>query len=110
MKMIRSIVRSELVYDVMNALMEAQFYSMTKFSVFGRGKQRGMKVGSVSYDEIPKEMIMMVVDDKDVNSVIAVVTKAARTGDSGHPGDGKIFVTPVDSEITISNGAIKTSK
>ena len=107
--MIRAIVRSELVYDVMNALMEAQFYSMTKFSVFGRGKQRGMKVGSVTYDEIPKEMIMMVVDDKDVSSVIHVVSKAAKTGDSGHPGDGKIFVTPVDAEVTISTGLKKES-
>lgn len=104
MQMIRAIVRSERVYKVMDALMDAQFYSMTKFSVFGRGQQRGMKVGDVTYDEIPKEMIMMVVDEVDLEPAIKVISSSARTSEKGQAGDGKIFVTPVSEEITISSG------
>jgi nitrogen regulatory protein PII 1 len=29
--------------------------------VSGRGKQRGIKIGDITYDEIPKELLMMVV-------------------------------------------------
>ena len=65
MIMIRSIVRPEKVDNVLAALMEAGFPGVTKMSVVGRGKQRGIKIGEITYDEIPKEMLLTVVRDND---------------------------------------------
>lgn len=104
MIMIRSIVRPEKVDAILNALLEAGFPAATKLSVFGRGKQRGLKVGDVFYDELPKEMLMIVVNDEDKDFVISTIVNAARTGESGAFGDGKIFVTPVEESYTISSG------
>ena len=87
-------VRPEKVDDVLAALMDAGFPAVTKMDVYGRGKQRGMKVGEVTYDEIPKEMILTVVKDADKDFVVKIVMQAARTGDKGAYGDGKIFVSP----------------
>ena len=72
------------------------FPAVTRMSVSGRGKQRGIKIGDVTYDEIPKELLMMVVPDADKDLVIKTVMDAARTGDKGAFGDGKIFVSPVE--------------
>ena len=105
MIMIRAIVRPEKAHAVMSALMDAGFPAVTKLDVFGRGKQRGMKIGEVTYDELPKEMLMVVVPDRDEKPVVDVVMKTARTGDKGAFGDGKIFVTPVTASYTISTGA-----
>jgi nitrogen regulatory protein PII 1 len=104
MIMIRSIVRPEKVDNVLASLMDAGFPAVTRFPVVGRGKQRGIKIGQITYDEIPKEMLMMVVKDSDKDYVLETVIKAARTGDKGAFGDGKIFITPVLEVYTISSG------
>lgn len=104
MVMIRSIVRPEKADAVMAALMDAGFPAVTKVPVVGRGKQRGIKIGEVTYDEIPKEMLITVVKDSDKEFVVKTVLTAARTGASGSFGDGKIFVTPVDEVYTVSSG------
>jgi len=109
MVMIRSIVRPEKVDAVLAALMEAGFPAVTKMPVVGRGKQRGIKIGEVTYDEIPKEMLLTVVRDEDKDFVIKTVMKAARTGDKGSFGDGKIFVTPVEEVYTVSSGVKEVS-
>ncbi|MGC8493096.1 MAG: P-II family nitrogen regulator [Syntrophobacteraceae bacterium] len=104
MILIKSIVRPEKVDNVLAALMEAGFPAVTKISVVGRGKQRGIKIGEITYDEIPKELLLTVVKDADRDFVIRTVIRAARTGDRGAYGDGKIFVSPVDEVYTISSG------
>ncbi|MGO9019339.1 MAG: P-II family nitrogen regulator [Syntrophobacteraceae bacterium] len=104
MIMIKSIVRPEKVDNVLAALMEAGFPAVTKVSVVGRGKQRGIKIGEITYDEIPKELLLTVVDDQDKDYVIKTVIEAARTGVKGAYGDGKIFVSPVHEVYTISSG------
>jgi nitrogen regulatory protein PII 1 len=78
-------------------------------SVVGRGKQRGIKIGEITYDEIPKEMLLTVVKDKDKDFAIRTIIKAARTGDKGAFGDGKIFVVPVEEAYTISSGIKETA-
>jgi nitrogen regulatory protein PII 1 len=110
MILIRAIVRPEKVDEVMAALMYAGFPAVTKFDVFGRGKQRGMKVGEVTYDELPKEMLMIVVKNDDKDFVIETIMKSARTGNKGTFGDGKIFVTPVEDVYTISSGVKEESE
>ena len=104
MKMIRAIVRQERVYEVMKALMDAGYPGMTKFGVFGRGKQRGVKIGDVTYDELPKEMLMLVVPDADVPLAVNLICTTARTRPDGAMGDGRIFVTDVVESYTISTG------
>jgi len=109
MKMIRAIIRPEKAQDVLAALMYAGFPAVTKMDVFGRGKQRGMKIGEVTYDELPKEMILTCVDDADKDIVIETITASARSGTQGAFGDGKIFVAPVEEVYTISSGVKETS-
>jgi nitrogen regulatory protein PII 1 len=108
MLMIRSIVRPEKTDQVLAALMEAGFPAVTKVSVVGRGKQRGIKIGEITYDEIPKELLLTVVKNDDKDFVIKTVIKAARTGIKGAFGDGKIFVSPVEEVYTISSGIRET--
>jgi len=108
MLMIRSIIRPEKVDAVLAALMEAGFPAVTKMSVVGRGKQRGIKIGEVVYDEIPKDLLITVVSDKDKDLVIKTITEAARTGKKGSFGDGKIFVSPVEEVYTVSSGLKET--
>ena len=104
MILIRAIVRPEKSDSVLAALLDAGFPAVTKIPVVGRGKQRGIKVGEVTYDEIPKELLILVVPEKDKEFVKRIVMEAARTGEKGAFGDGKIFVSPVDEVYTISSG------
>ncbi len=104
MIMIRAIIRPEKVDDVLAALMYAGFPAVTKMDVYGRGKQRGMKIGEVTYDELPKELIFTVVKESDQAFVVETILKSAKSGTQGAFGDGKIFVSPVDEVYTISSG------
>jgi nitrogen regulatory protein PII 1 len=110
MIMIRAIIRPEKVDAVMEKLMAEGFPSVTKMNVSGRGKQRGVKIGDVTYDEIPKEMLMFVVPDSDRDFVVKSVISAARTGEKGAFGDGKIFVSPVEEVYTVSSGIRENSE
>lgn len=104
MYMIRAIIREEKVSTVLSELLDAGFPQVTKMSVFGRGKQKGIKVGDIYYDELPKEMLLIAVNDEDKDDVIKVIMRNARTGEAGAFGDGKIFVAPVEEVYTISSG------
>jgi nitrogen regulatory protein PII 1 len=87
----------------MSELAAAGFPAVTKMDVYGRGKQKGITVGEVHYDEIPKEMLMIVVRDEDKDDLVKLIIRTAKTG-TGTFGDGRIFVTPVESAYTISSG------
>ncbi|MCU0608208.1 MAG: P-II family nitrogen regulator [Chitinispirillaceae bacterium] len=108
--MIRSIIRPDKTDAVLAALMEAGFPAVTKISVVGRGKQRGIKIGDITYDELPKELLLTVVADRDKDFVVKTVISAARTGDKGSFGDGKIFVSPVLEVYTVSSGVKETTE
>ncbi|AAM04631.1 P-II family nitrogen regulator [Methanosarcina acetivorans] len=101
MKMIKAIIRPEAADDVIDGLEGAGFFSLTKIDVFGRGKQKGITVGIIHYDELPKTVIMLVVEDKSVEEVAKLIKYKAYTGNCG---DGKIFITPVDDAYTIRTG------
>ena len=104
MVMVRAIVRPEKTDAVMSALMDAGFPAVTRVSVVGRGKQRGIKIGEITYDELPKELLITVVKSKDKDYVIKTIMQAARSGSNGSYGDGKIFVSPVEEVYTVSSG------
>ena len=103
MLMVRAIIRPERVGIVLSELLDAGFPAVTKVDVVGRGKQRGVKVGEVHYDEIPKEMLLLIVNDDEKDDVVKVIMKNAKTGEKGAFGDGKIFVSPVEEAYTISS-------
>jgi len=109
MLMIRAVVRREKADDILMGLMEAGYPAVTKVPVFGRGKQRGIKIGEVTYDELPKELLIMVVKDEDKDLVIRTIIENARTGEKGAFGDGKIFVSAVEETYTVSSGVKEVS-
>jgi nitrogen regulatory protein PII 1 len=104
MLLIRAIVRPEKKDDVLAQLSKAGFPAATVVDVVGRGKQKGIRMGGVLYDEIPKILILVVIHDEEKENIIDVILKTARTGEDGTFGDGKIFVTPVEEVYTISRG------
>ena len=104
MLLVRAIIRPEKVSAVLSELLSAGFPAVTKMDVFGRGRQKGVKVGDVYYDEIPKEMLLFVVQDEDKDDVVKVIMRTARTGEKGNFGDGRIFISPVEDAYTISTG------
>lgn len=101
MKMIRAIIRPEKEESVVKALEDSGFVALTKIDVFGRGKQKGIQIGETRYDELPKVMLMLVVNDKDASRIGKTIAKEAYTGNFG---DGKIFVSDVEEAYTIRTG------
>jgi len=100
MLMIRSIVRTEKADAVLAGLLEAGYPAVTRISVYGRGKQRGLKVGSVTYDELPKELLLTVIKEKDKDFVVKTIIEAAKTGDMGAYGEtGKFSFLPYSRPI-----------
>ncbi|VVB70135.1 putative nitrogen regulatory PII-like protein [uncultured archaeon] len=100
MKMIWAVIRPEVVDTVVKALSREGFGAMTRFDVWGRGKQNGVLVSGQSYD-MPKTVLMSVVMDADADEVVRIIEDNARTGSIG---DGRIFVTPVLQAHTIRTG------
>ena len=101
MKMIRAIVRPDKTEIVAEALAQAGMPSLTKMHVFGRGRTKGIRIGDVVYDEFPKTLIMLVIEDEKLDEAISVILESAKTGTMG---DGKVFVTEVEEAYTVSKG------
>jgi Nitrogen regulatory protein PII len=104
MLLIRAIVRPEKKDDVLAELSSAGFNAATMVDVVGRGKQKGIKIGGMVYDEIPKTLILVAIQDADKDKVIGSILETAKTGSGGTFGDGKIFVSPIEEVYTISKG------
>lgn len=102
--MIRAVFRPEREQAVLRSLEQAGFYAMTKLPVLGRGQQRGIQVGKVSYDELAKIMFLLVVEDSEAQKAIAAIEEGGYTG---RPGDGKIFVQEVSRVLTVRSGEEK---
>ena len=102
MLLVRAIIRPEKTGVVLSELLAAGFPAVTKMDVYGRGKQKGITVGEIHYDEIPKEMLLIVVNDEEKDDVVKTIMRNARTGTAGAYGDGRIFISPVEEAYTIS--------
>ena len=98
MKMVRAIIRPEKVENVVDALDESGFVALTKMEVIGRGKQKGIHLENIYYDEIPKTMLILVTEDDQTNKIVEIITESSITGNFG---DGKIFISPVDEAYTV---------
>ena len=102
MKRVIAIVRPEKLESVKDALFEANVSGMTISQVSGCGNQHGWKEyfrgTEVMLNMVPKVKFEIVLDDADVERIIEVICKTAKTG---NVGDGKIFVSPVDEIVRI---------
>ena len=56
MQMVRAIIRPEMAEKTVDKLDEAGYVALTKLDVIGRGKQKGIQLENIYYDEIPKTM------------------------------------------------------
>ena len=101
MKMIKAVIRPERESEVVSGLEKGGFYSLTKWDVLGRGRQKGVQVGKTTYDELSKLLLMVVVEDGDLKKAVETIETHARTGNFG---DGKIFVSDIKETYTIRTG------
>lgn len=101
MKMIVAILRPDRLKEVEDRLKESGFPSLTEFSVRGRGRQKGITIGDMHYEKLPKSCLLVVAKDDEAKTVTGIVTEAGRTG---HIGDGKIFVLDIEEAIRIRTG------
>ncbi len=101
MKMLRAIIRPEREAEVIGRLETEGFYALTKTPVTGRGQQGGIQVGMVSYDQLAKLMLILVVEDQECARAVRAIEESAQTG---HPGDGKVFIQEVREAYTVRTG------
>jgi len=105
MKKIEAIIKEEKLDAVRTALEEKGFIGLTVSEVSGRGSQKGIslqwRAGEYRVDFLPKIKLEAVVDDKDCDTVVAIICRVAR---SGNVGDGKIFVLPVENAVRVRTG------
>ena len=101
MKLITAVIRPEKEAEVIQGLEQAGLPALTKWDVLGRGRQKGIQVGAAIYGELSKLCLMLVVQDGDAAKAIEAILKTAKTG---HPGDGRIFVSEVKEAYTIRTG------
>ncbi len=102
MKKIEAIIKPFRLNEVKQALNDMGMQGMTVCEVKGYGRQKGhteiYRGSEYNVDFLPKIRIDLVVPDSLVDSVVAAISKAARTGKIG---DGKIFIFPVEDAIRI---------
>ena len=105
MKKIEAIIRPFKLEDVKVALANAGIVGMTVSEVRGFGRQKGQveryRGSEFTVEFLQKLKLEIVVDDDKVDTVVSAVQDAARTGEIG---DGKIFVSTIDSVIRIRTG------
>ena len=98
MKMIRAILRPDKVEEVVDTLSDAGHVALTKMDVIGRGKQKGIQLDNIYYDELPKVMLLLVIPSEKIDEVVEIINETAFTGNFG---DGKIFISPVEEAYTV---------
>jgi nitrogen regulatory protein P-II 1 len=108
MKLVVAIIRPEKLEDVQRALAERDVYLMTVTDVRGCGRQRGFtevyRGTEVQIRLVPKVKLEIAVNEAFVEATVEAVVHAARTGDTGNIGDGKIFVLDLDDCVRIRTG------
>jgi nitrogen regulatory protein PII len=106
-KKIEAIIKPFKLDDVREALSEIGVMGMTATEVKGFGRQKGhtelYRGAEYVVDFLPKIRIEIVISEDQVQPCIDAITEAARTGKIG---DGKIFVTPVETVVRIRTGEL----
>ncbi len=105
MKLVTAIIKPFTLDDVKTALEQLGVLGMTVSEVQGYGRQKGhtevYRGAEYAVDFVPKLRVEVLIDDTAVEKVLDAVVEAARTGKIG---DGKVWVTPVDTVIRVRTG------
>ena len=104
MKLITAVVKPDVADELVLAVTAAGARGLTATEVIGFGQQygHGGAVGSAaSAAMLPKVRVDIVVQNDIVDAVISAIAKCANTGTIG---DGKIWVSPVDSVLRVRTG------
>jgi len=105
MKLVTAIVKPFVLEDVKGALEEIGVLGMTVSEVQGYGRQKGhtevYRGAEYSVDFVPKVRVEVVADDTLADKVVDAIVEAARTGKIG---DGKVWVTPVETVVRVRTG------
>ncbi|MCT2584733.1 P-II family nitrogen regulator [Actinophytocola gossypii] len=105
MKLVTAIIKPFTLDDVKAALEQVGVLGMTVSEVQGYGRQKGhtevYRGAEYSVDFVPKVRVEVLVDDTLGDKVVEAVVEAARTGKIG---DGKVWVTPVDTVVRVRTG------
>jgi nitrogen regulatory protein PII len=110
MKLITAIVKPEMLDGLIQAVVDSRAHGMTATEVRGFGRQYGQvaisraAAGLATNRQaalLPKIRLDVVVSDEDVETVMNAIAKYANTGAIG---DGKIWVSPVDSVLRVRTG------
>ncbi len=104
-KKVEAIIKPFKLDEVKEALHDVGVSGITVTEAKGFGRQKGhtelYRGAEYIVDFLPKVRLEVVVDDNQVDRVVEAIATAARTG---RIGDGKIFVTPVETAIRIRTG------
>ena len=107
MKQITAILKPFKLDDVREALAEVGVTGLTVTEVKGFGRQKGhtelYRGAEYVVDFLPKMRVEVVVNEADVERCVEAIVSAARTGKIG---DGKIFVTSIESVVRIRTGEV----
>ncbi len=107
MQLITAVIKPHMLDEVKEALRAIGIQGMTATEVKGFGRQGGhtetYRGAEYRVDFVPKVKLEIVVDSGDVAKATEAIAAAAQTGKIG---DGKIWVTPVESLIRIRTGEI----
>jgi len=102
MKKIEAVIKPFKLEEVKQALSEVGIEGMTVGEVKGFGRQKGhteiYRGSEYTVDFLPKMKLEIVLPDSSVDTAVAAIIKAAKTGKIG---DGKIFVSPIEESIRI---------
>ncbi len=105
MKMVVAIIRDSQLEAVKLALDEHGYGSITVTDARGRGEQRGLRQqyrgAEYEIDLLPRIRVEVAVHATAVERVVDLICEAARTGE---PGDGKVFVFPLDDAVRVRTG------
>jgi nitrogen regulatory protein P-II 1 len=105
MKLVTAIVKPFVLEDVKGALEQIGVLGMTVSEVQGYGRQKGhtevYRGAEYSVDFVPKVRVEVVADDTNADKVVDAIVESARTGKIG---DGKVWVTPVDTVVRVRTG------
>ncbi len=107
MKKVEAIIRPFKLEDVKLALVSAGIVGMTVTEVRGFGRQKGQveryRGSEFTVEFLQKLKVEVVVADDKIDSVLTAIAEAAKTGEIG---DGKIFISPVESVMRIRTGEV----
>ena len=105
MKMIVAVIKHFKLDDVKDSLTKSGIQGMTVTEVKGFGRQKGhieiYRGTSYEVRFLPKLKIEVAVSDERLDEIVALIQKAAHTGEIG---DGKIFVYNLEGVIRIRTG------